>query len=341
LFKQQTSYHQKICLVGSDIFIRERFFKINPFWTIKAIVKKAIFDGGESHLVFFFIRGCETLNLTKALHAIQGANDIIDATDEEIKKIGLFPGYIGAYGLRNITQSPYIYFDKELEDEKNLIMGANEEEYHFVGIDLSLCEGLEFKDLIEVKEGDSCPKCGATKSNKAGKLYFTKGIEVGHIFQLGSKYSSAMGASFLDENGKTKPFIMGCYGIGVSRLIAAIAEQHHDDKGIQWTSAIAPFCLNIIVSNIKDEYQKNYATNLYNALCTKGIECIFDDRDERYGVKMADFELIGFPYAIVIGKELQKGNIEFIARKTLEKQILHINDNIIEDIINKMENICL
>ncbi|MDE5603934.1 MAG: proline--tRNA ligase, partial [Helicobacter sp.] len=301
------------------------FFKVDSFWTIKAIVKKVLFKEGESALVFFFIRGCDTLNVTKALNAIKGANDIIEASEEEIREVGLYPGYIGAYALRNITQSPYIYFDKELEDAKNLIMGANEEGYHFVGVDLSLCEGLEFKDLIEVKEGDLCPKCG---DSQKGELYFTQGIEIGHIFQLGDKYSSAFEAFFLDETGKSKPFLMGCYGIGVSRLLGAIIEQHYDDRGMQWSKAIAPFTLDIIVSNTKDSYQMEYATTLYETLQERGIECIFDDREERYGVKMADFELIGIPYAVIVGKGLNEGNIEFIQRKNLLKEKLNMGDAI-------------
>lgn len=154
--------------------------------------------------------------------------------------------------MRNLTNSPYIYFDKELQDEKNLICGANELDYHFVGVDLSTFEGLEYKDLVEVQAGDLCPLCG---ESKGGKLYFTKGIEAGHIFQLGTKYSSAMDATFLDESGKAQPFIMGCYGIGVSRLLSAIIEQHHDEKGMIWTQATAPFDVDIMVSNIKDSAQ--------------------------------------------------------------------------------------
>ena len=224
------------------------FFKVEPFWTLKAVVKKALFDGGKNALVYFFLRGSDSLNETKALNAIVGANELVEASEEDLKSAGLVQGFIGPFALRNLTSSPYIYFDKELENASNLICGANEVDYHFVGVDLSTFEGLEFKDLVEVKEGDFCPVC------KKGKLYFTKGIEAGHIFQLGTKYSSAMEATFLDEEGKAKPFIMGCYGIGISRLLSAIIEQHHDERGMIWTRASAPFCVHLIVSNIKIKF---------------------------------------------------------------------------------------
>lgn len=296
------------------------FFKIDSYWTLKAVVKKALFEGGKSEFVFFFLRGCDSLNETKALNAISGANEIVEVSEEELRELGLFPGFIGPYALRNLTQSPYIYFDLELQNAKNLICGANEEDYHFVGVDLSLFEGLEFRDLLEVKEGDSCKEC------QKGKLYFTKGIEVGHIFQLGEKYSSAMGASFLDEEGKAKPFVMGCYGIGISRLLAAIIEQHHDDKGMKWTPTTAPFLLDIVVSNVKDLEQNELAEKIYEALSESGIECLLDDRKERYGAKMADFELIGIPYALIVGKGVQEGKVELVYRENLQKVSLEIAD---------------
>lgn len=315
----------------SNIESLAEFFKITPFWILKAVVKKALFDEGKSELVYFFLRGSDVLNETKALNAIVGANELVDASEEEIRGAGLIPGFIGPFALRNLTKSPYIYFDNELYDTKSLICGANEIDYHFVGVDLSTFEGLEYRDLAEVQAGDLCPVCG---ESSGGKLYFTKGIEVGHIFQLGTKYSSAMGATFLDENGKAQPFIMGCYGIGVSRLLSAVIEQHHDEKGMIWTSETAPFSLNIIISNIKDSAQLEMGEKIYKALSVEGIECLLDDRSERYGVKIADYELIGIPFGIVIGKGLEKCEIELIKRKDLKKEILKISDfkTLIEEI---------
>ncbi|EAH4942287.1 proline--tRNA ligase [Campylobacter coli] len=286
-----------------------QFFKINAFYTIKAVVKKAIYEN-ENKLVVFFIRGCDDLQETKAQNACN-ALELVDASEEELEKAGLVAGFIGFVGLKNVD----FYLDKELEGEKQMIMGANEKDYHLIGIDVVNLNKDRFKDLAEVKENDCCAKCG-------GKLKLSKGIEVGHIFKLGQKYSKAMNANFLDENGKSKPFYMGCYGIGVSRLLAVAIEANHDEKGCIWNKTLAPFTLEIIISNIKDEKSLEFATKLYEDLSNAGIEVLLDDRNERFGVKMNDFELIGFPYALVVGKGLEKDELEFIDRKTLEKKII-------------------
>jgi prolyl-tRNA synthetase len=183
-------------------------------------------------------------------------------------------------------------------------------------------------DLVAVTEGDICECCG-------GKLSYTKGIEVGHIFQLGDKYSKALGANFLDNNGKSKPFEMGTYGIGVSRLIAAVIEQSHDEKGCVWTKETAPFFVDIIISNGKNEEEMRAGTQIYEGLKLAGIEVIMDDRvKERFGFKMSDFELIGFPYAVVIGKKLSEGLVELVDRKTGEKEDIAL-ENIVEVLKNK------
>ncbi|MDR0467287.1 MAG: proline--tRNA ligase, partial [Campylobacteraceae bacterium] len=211
----------------------------------------------------------------------------------------------------------------------NLICGSNEENYHMVGVSMFNFNSDRYADLVEVKEGDCCPNCGE-------KLKISKGIEVGHIFQLGQKYSSSMNATFLDQNGKTQPFFMGCYGIGVSRLIAVMIEANHDEKGCIWNDVVAPFQLDIIVSNIKDDEQNGFATTIYNELISEGFEVLLDDRNERFGFKINDFELLGFPYALVIGKGLQNGEVELIKRDTLEKRILHTKDvkSIIKEILS-------
>lgn len=286
-----------------------QFFKINAFYTIKAVVKKAIYEN-ENKLVVFFIRGCDDLQETKAQNACN-ALELVDASEEELEKAGLVAGFIGFVGLKNVD----FYLDKELEGEKQMIMGANEKDYHLIGIDVVNLNKDRFKDLAEVKENDCCAKCG-------GKLKLSKGIEVGHIFKLGQKYSKAMNANFLDENGKSKPFYMGCYGIGVSRLLAVAIEASHDEKGCIWNKTLAPFVLEIIVSNLKDEKALEFANKLYEDLSNAGIEVLLDDRNERFGVKMNDFELMGFPYALVVGKGLEKDELEFIDRKTLEKKII-------------------
>ena len=199
-----------------------------------------------------------------------------------------------------------------------MICGANQKDYHAIGVSIINFNKDRFKDLIAIKDGD--------KALDGGRLSLTKGIEVGHIFQLGDRYSAAMDATFLDENGKAKPFIMGCYGIGVSRLEAVIIESSYDDKGCVWKKECAPFSVHIIVSNFKDEAQAKFALELENSLENAQIEVLLDDRDERFGVKMADFELIGNPFGVVIGKGLLNGEVELIIRDGLIKEKIASSD---------------
>jgi prolyl-tRNA synthetase len=175
------------------------------------------------------------------------------------------------------------------------------------------------KNVEEVKGDNNCPQCD-------GELYLTKGIEVGHIFKLGTTYSEALKANYLDENGKAQPFIMGTYGMGVSRLVAAIIEQNHDENGCIWTKATAPYIVNIMISNIKNEEQNTLGEELYLKLLGENIEVMLDDRKERFGFKMKDAELIGFPYTVIIGKELENGIVEVYNRKTQEKISLKVGD---------------
>ncbi|MFW2441847.1 proline--tRNA ligase [Aliarcobacter butzleri] len=284
------------------------FLNISKEQTIKAVIKKAIYEE-KTQIVIFFVRGSDELEETKACNAVN-ALELIDASEDDIKEAKLVAGYCGVF---NLPSNINFIIDLELKDEIGLACGANEEDYHLVNTDLSTLKDAKYYDLIAVQEGDICACCG-------GKLSYTKGIEAGHIFQLGTKYSSAMNANFLDENGKAKPFIMGCYGIGVSRLVAAVIEQNHDDKGCIWTKATAPFMVDIIVSNSKKEEEAKVGEELYSKLKQTGISTILDDRiNARFGFKMSDFELLGFPYAVVIGKKLEDGLVEIVDRKTLEK----------------------
>ncbi len=284
------------------------FLNISKEQTIKAVIKKAIYEE-KIQIVIFFVRGSDELEETKACNAVN-ALELIDASEDDIKEAGLAAGYCGLF---NLPSNINFIIDLELKDDIGLACGANEEDYHLINTDLSTLKDAKYYDLIAVQEGDICACCG-------GKLSYTKGIEAGHIFQLGTKYSSAMNANFLDENGKAKPFIMGCYGIGVSRLVAAVIEQNHDDKGCIWTKATAPFMVDIIVSNSKKEDETSVGEELYSKLKQAGISTILDDRiNARFGFKMSDFELLGFPYAVVIGKKLEDGLVEIVDRKTLEK----------------------
>ncbi len=287
------------------------FIGVEPYFSVKAVVKKAIFNNKEE-IVVFFVRGTDTLEETKAKNAI-GAVDLVDASEEEIESAGLVPGFIGPFGLPSNIK--YI-IDDDLRMAEELVCGANKKDYHIKGaglLDANLLGNLTvYRDIAAVKEGDLCPKCSK-------ELKITKGIEVGHIFKLGSVYSEPMNATFLDENGKAKSFIMGCYGIGVSRLISAAIEQNHDDKGIIWPKEIAPFLVDIIIGDVKKDEQLDYAENLYEELKNAGANPILDDRAERFGPKIADFELIGFPVCVIVGKKLKDGKVEVRNRKTGEK----------------------
>ncbi|MDX4064723.1 proline--tRNA ligase [Aliarcobacter skirrowii] len=284
------------------------FLSVSKEQTIKAVIKKAVFKE-KAKIVVFFVRGSDELEETKAVNSID-ALELIDAVEDEIKESGLVAGYCG---LVDLPKDTIFVVDSELKDSKAMVCGANEAGYHLVNVDLTAIENIKYADLIAVQEGDVCSCCG-------GKLSYTKGIEAGHIFQLGTKYSKAMNANFLDENGKAKPFIMGCYGIGVSRLVAAVIEQNHDEKGCIWTKSTAPFMVDIIVSNSKNEDETKTGEDIYQSLKKLGIETILDDRiNARFGFKMGDFELLGFPYAVIIGKKLSDGLVELVNRKTLEK----------------------
>ena len=289
------------------------FFKVSEFYCIKAVMKKAIYEDKEE-VVVFFVRGDDELQETKAQNACK-ALELVDASEADVAKAGLSAGFCGPVGLKDVK----FFIDNELKGANNMICGANEKDYHFVGVSVSGFNEERFKDLVKVKEGDKCPVCG-------GNLKLSKGIEVGHIFQLGDKYSAAMNATYLDENGKAKPFLMGCYGIGISRLIAVMIEASHDEKGCIWKKECAPFDVEIIISNLKDEAGVKFAFELYESLKKAGVSVIIDDRNERFGVKMNDFELIGFPYALLVGKEFANGKVEFITRDGLSKEAIEAND---------------
>lgn len=315
--KKESDTKAAISLKGMDEFFTPniksikdlaQFFSIDEHYIIKAVIKKAIFENDEK-IVVFFVRGNDELELTKALSALKGAIELVDANEDEIKNAGIEAGFCGPYKL-----GVDFFIDKELEGEKNMIIGANKKDYHIVGFSVVNFNKDRFKDLVLVKNGDKCV-CGGT-------LSITKGIEVGHIFKLGDKYSSAMNATFLDEFGKAKPFIMGCYGIGISRLLAVLVESSFDERGIIFNKLLSPFKVVIIISNLKDEESVKYAFDLYEKLQNEKIDVLIDDRNERFGIKMNDFELIGIYCALIVGKGLKNKEVELIKRKNLEKSIL-------------------
>ena len=297
------------------------YFRVDPYYLVKTVAKRALYDEGRSEVVLFALRGSDELQAVKACNAVD-ANDLADISEEELAQIGLAAGFMGPV---NVPKGVRVVLDSTLKDAPCVICGANEKDYHLIGVSFAQKQA-EYFDLAAVQEGDLCPCCGKP-------LRYTKGIEVGHIFQLGTRYSEPLGATFLDENGKIQPMIMGTYGIGVSRLLAAIIEQHHDEKGCIWTKESAPFDLQIIVSNTKDEEQRALGEMLYEKLKAQGKEVLLDDRKERFGFKMKDYELMGIPYAIVIGKKLQEGLVEFVCREGMQSEDILIDT--IADVVSQ------
>ncbi len=259
------------------------------------------------------IPGHRELNESKAKNALGAATLFLAdaAVVERITKAAVgFAGPVGLEGVRIIA-------DNSLKGRGGLVLGANETDHHYTGGE----EGRDFRadvfaDLIVAGEGDSCPECGEP-------MNIRRGIEVGHVFKLGCKYSEALDANFLDENGETKPFVMGCYGIGIGRTVAAAIEQNHDEDGIIWPTPIAPYHVDIILANMKDTVCREVAEKLYAALGGLGVEAVLDDRDERAGVKFKDADLIGFPYQVIVGpKGIKEGRLEVKSRKTGERDFL-------------------
>ena len=265
--------------------------------------------------VLALIRGDKTIEETKLLNAVGGI-EIRIATSGEIEEImqengfNAIPGFIGPKGMKL-----KVIADNTVKEMKNFVVGINKNDAHLVGAnikDLDLQEDLQYADLRLVEAGEFCPQCGKP-------LKVTRGIEVGNIFQLGTKYSKPMNAVYLDADGKAKPYIMGCYGIGISRTAAAAVEAHHDEHGIKWPLSIAPYHAVIVPVSTKDETQMSVAQKIYDELLANGVEVVIDDRDERAGVKFKDADLIGFPYRITVGKTISEGNVEFVVRQTGEK----------------------
>jgi prolyl-tRNA synthetase len=283
------------------------FFKIDTSHLVKAVAKKAIYEDC-TEIVLFFLRGCDELQDVKAQNAC-AALELEDVSVEELEKARIVVGFIGPE-----IQGVACYHDSRLKDAQMLICGANKKDYHDIGYSYAQ-KDVDYHDIVSVKAGDSCIVC-------AKPLEITKGIEVGHIFQLGTKYSDALGATFLDRDGKTQPFVMGTYGLGLSRLVAVMIEQHHDEKGCLWTPSTTPFMFDIVISNHKDEAQVAFATELYEKMQDAGLSVLLDDRKERFGFKMGDFELLGFPYAIIVGKGLKEGEVQLVTRASLEKETL-------------------
>ncbi|MBO3445446.1 proline--tRNA ligase [Clostridium sp. CCUG 7971] len=288
-----------------------KFFNIEAGKFGKTLIYYA--DGKSVAVV---VRGDREVNETKVANAIGGAVEFELASETTIKEVtGAEVGFAGPIGIK----TDYLLIDQEVVDQKNLIIGANKTEYHIENANY----GRDFEgtvgDFRNVEEGDKCTKCGSA-------LEVARGVEVGHIFKLGTKYSESMGATYLDKNGKSQPIVMGCYGIGVERTAAAVIEQHHDENGIIWPLAIAPYHAVVVPVNMKKAEQVEVAENLYNELKAMGVEVLLDDRDERVGFKFKDSELIGIPMRITVGKDITDGKVEFKLREAQDKEVISLDE---------------
>ncbi|WP_346916629.1 proline--tRNA ligase [Clostridium sp.] len=287
------------------------FFNTNDKKFAKTLIYKA-----DDKVVGVMVRGDRSLNETKVSNALGGvmelemadAETVLNATSAEI-------GFAGPIGLK----VDILLVDEEVTRMSNFIVGANDTGYHYENVN----HGRDFEGIVGdyklVSEGDMCPKCGSA-------INIRRGVEVGHIFKLGTKYSESMGANYLDENGKSVPLVMGCYGIGVNRTVAAIIEQHHDENGIIWPMAVAPYKVIIMPANVKNEEQMKMAEKIYEDLKSRGIDVLLDDRNERVGVKFKDSDLIGVPIRVTVGKKIVEDIVEFKLRKNQDIEEVNMED---------------
>ena len=277
---------------------------------------KAMLMNVDNELTIMFIRGDRELNETKVLK-LTGGKELTFANDEQIAKSNAVAGFTGPVNLTGCK----IILDEEITHMKNFVVGANKKGYHYINANIKDLNYDVIGDISNVIEGDICPVCG-------GKIHFKKGIEVGNTFKLGSKYSKAMNLYYQDSNGQQQPVIMGSYGIGIGRTMAAMVEQNHDENGIIWPVNVAPYKVCIVLINSKDEAQKALADELYDKFMECGIEPLLDDRDERPGVKFKDIELIGIPMRITVGKLAGERKVEFRKRTDTQNTVYDADEAI-------------
>ena len=288
-----------------------KFFECSP----KKIAKTLIFQADDK-VVAVVLRGDREANEVKIANAIGEVIELEMASEEAVKEAtGAAVGFAGPMGIK----VDMLLVDQEVANMYNFIIGANETDMHLKNVNY----GRDFEGIVgdfrNVTIGEKCPECGK-------EITISRGTEVGHIFKLGTKYSESMGATFIDEDGKAKPFIMGCYGIGVTRTVASIIEQHNDENGIIWPLEVAPYHVSVIPANVKNEEQATKAEEIYNELRKMGVEALLDDRKERAGVKFKDSELMGIPMRITVGKMIGEGQVEFKLRNGGEVETLSIEE---------------
>ena len=295
------------------------FLKIDVKKSVKALLMNA-----NDELVVLFVRGDRELCENKVCKLL-GINELNFADDALIATSNAVPGYTGPIGL-----NCKVVVDNEVLNMKNFCCGANKEEYHYINANVKDIKYDIAGDIVNVQEGDTCPECG-------GKLYFKKGIEIGNLFKLGTKYAEKLGLTYLDENNKEQTVVMGCYGIGPGRILASLIEQTNDEYGLVLPMNIAPYHVALVQIDMKNEEQSKIANEIYDKLTAEGIEVIFDDRDERPGVKFKDMELIGIPARITVGKKITDNLVEFKERATGNGEDISI-DEVVEKVVKYVKD---
>ncbi|WP_258729223.1 proline--tRNA ligase [Bacillus atrophaeus] len=295
------------------------FLDISPEACIKSVLCKA-----DDRFVLVLVRGDHEVNDIKVKNLLQAEVVELASREEVVQQLGTEPGFVGPV---EVSKEVEVYADLAVKAMVNAVAGANEQDYHYKNVNVGRDAAIkEYADLRFIQEGDPSP-------DGKGTIRFAEGIEVGQVFKLGTRYSEAMNATYLDENGRSQPMLMGCYGIGISRTLSAIAEQHHDEKGLIWPKSVAPYDLHILALNMKNDAQKELAEKLYETFKTEGYDVLFDDRAERAGVKFADSDLIGLPIRITVGKRADEGIVEVKIRKTGGSSEVSIEE--LSDFINK------
>jgi prolyl-tRNA synthetase len=287
---------------------------------IKSLVFFATIDG-EQRPVLVLLRGDHQLHEIKLSDSLR-ATAVRPAHPEEIKDLlGASAGSLGGVGAKSKSRDLRIVADSALKNRRNMTTGANKDDHHLRGVDIARDIPVdEWFELRTVEAGDKCPRC------ETGTLEIFKGMEIGHIFKLGTKYSDSMGATVLTQDGKQVPIVMGSYGIGVERIITATVEQQHDDDGIIWPKELAPFDVVVTITNMKQDEVRQAGEKLYEELQRADLDVLLDDRDERAGVKFKDADLIGIPYRVTIGKKIADGMVELFDRRAKKSEDVKIGD---------------
>lgn len=299
------------------------FLGVDPKDVVKSIVYR---DLAHNTLVLVMVRGDREVNEIKVVNELNIAeHELVLSSNEDIISLGSIEGFVGPCNINNAV----ILVDEEVSLMKNIVVGANKKDFHLKNVNFGRDFTGKVAQFRKTESGDICPVCGKLLKKE-------RGIEVGQIFKLGTKYSEPMKCTYQDDNGQIKPLVMGCYGIGITRTMSSIIEQYHDEFGIKWPLNVAPYHAVIVPIAYHDEAQKLLAESIYDKLIKNGVEVVLDDRDERPGFKFKDWELIGIPYIVTVNKKANENVVEFKTRSTMVKEEISV-DEAIERIISAVK----